>query len=67
MSGDYHGCMRYVDWKRGNPYVFRMADYPQLKDSDFLFARKFDLNTDREICERLYRDATSRQEASMMP
>lgn len=57
MSNDYHGCMRYVDFKGGGrPYVFRISDYEQLKNSDYLFARKFDLNVDREICERLYQD-----------
>lgn len=52
-NGDYHSCLRYIDWERGNPYVFRSEDFEDLIASDFLFARKFDLNTDRSICERI--------------
>ena len=62
MSGDYHGCMRYVDWERGNPYTWRISDYQQLRGSDYLFARKFDLSVDRDICEKLYRDQIGRCE-----
>ena len=61
MSGDYHGCMRLVDFARGNPYIFCMSDYQQLKDSDFLFARKFDMNRDPDICRRLYQDLENQQ------
>lgn len=52
-NGDYRSCLRYIDWERGNPYVFRNEDFEDLIASDFLFARKFDLNTDRLICERV--------------
>lgn len=52
-NGDYRSCLRYIDWERGNPYVFRSEDFEDLITSDFLFARKFDLNTDRSICERI--------------
>ena len=47
---------RYIDWVRGsnnNPYVFREADYEELKRSSGLFARKFDLNIDQKIVEKL--------------
>lgn len=40
-SDDYHACMRYIDWQRGNPYVFQKEDLEELRNSDFLFARKF--------------------------
>ncbi len=23
---EYEGCMRLIDWKRGNPYVWTLAD-----------------------------------------
>lgn len=40
-SDEYEGCMRLVDWRRGNPYVWTMADRDELSSSDKLFARKF--------------------------
>lgn len=52
-TGDYHSCMRRVDWTRGNPYVFRCEDYEALISSDYMFARKFDLNVDPEIINKL--------------
>lgn len=52
-NGDYHSCMRFVDWTRGDPYVFRDGDYDELIGSDYLFARKFDIRSDRTVCERV--------------
>ena len=46
--------MRYIDWTRGNPYVFKTEDFDSLMSSQYMFARKFDLNTDREICRKVY-------------
>lgn len=45
--------MRFTDWTRGKPYTFRAADYDELTRSKLLFARKFDIDMDREIVERL--------------
>lgn len=45
--------LRYIDWERGNPYIFKNADYNLLIESDALFARKFDENIDMEIIKRL--------------
>ena len=47
-TDEYEGCMRLIDWKRGNPYVWKMADKDELLHSNRLFARKFDLR-DMEI------------------
>ena len=50
---------RYIDWIRGNnnnPYIFREADYEELKHAKSLFARKFDLNVDRKIVEKICTD-----------
>lgn len=47
---------RYIDWKRGsnnNPYVFREEDFEELKNASGMFARKFDLNIDKKIVEKL--------------
>ena len=52
--GSYRSCMRYVDWKRGNPYVFRSEDFDDLIGSPYLFARKFDMNVDAQIVEMIY-------------
>ena len=52
---DNYETIRYlIDWKRGNPYVYRSADYEELMASDMLFARKFDWNIDKEIVLKLY-------------
>ena len=49
-------CCRYIDWKRGNPYVFRDGDYDELVNADpsCLFARKFDYEKFQGIVDRLY-------------
>ncbi len=50
---------RYIDWKRGsnnNPYIFRENDYEELKNASALFARKFDLNVDGKIVEKICAD-----------
>lgn len=48
----YHN-MRYIDWTRGNPYVFQSGDYEELMQSPDLFARKFDENIDIQIIKRI--------------
>ena len=48
------GSMRFIDWHRGTPYVFRKEDFEELVASPCLFARKFDEKIDRQIIERLY-------------
>lgn len=47
---DYISSMRYIDWKRGTPYTFQKEDYEELINSDYLFARKFDIISNPEIC-----------------
>jgi len=49
----YISCLRHIDWKRGNPYVFRDDDFDELITSNCLFARKFDITKDKVIIERL--------------
>lgn len=53
-DNDYRSCLRFIDWKRGKPYVFRLEDLSELLDSPFLFARKFDLNIDSAIVDALF-------------
>ena len=48
--------MRLIDWERGgrkNPYIFRAQDLGTLKESDMMFARKFDAAVDSEIIKRV--------------
>jgi len=40
-TDEYKGCLRKVDWERGNPYIWQLKDYDELINSDMLFARKF--------------------------
>lgn len=46
---------RYIDWKRGKPYVFKKEDFNDLINSEALFTRKFDLNVDREIVDMIFK------------
>lgn len=42
---------RYIDWERGRPYVFGIADLEELSNSKCMFARKFSSESDREIID----------------
>lgn len=48
--------MRYIDWKRGGPYTFRIGDLEELKNSGCMFARKFSTKLDPDIIDALTRD-----------
>lgn len=52
-NDDHFACARLIDWGRGKPYVWRAEDYEEIKASPCMFARKFDLNVDREIIDML--------------
>lgn len=52
-GNDHFACVRLIDWERGNPYVWRSDDFDLLKSSPCMFARKFDLNTDSKIIDRV--------------
>lgn len=40
-GNEAHSCLREIDWTRGKPYTWTIADHEQLSNSDALFARKF--------------------------
>lgn len=40
-KGEFEQCLREIDWERGSPYVWKAEDFPVLRDSNKLFARKF--------------------------
>lgn len=48
--------MRYIDWESGPPYpyTFHANDFNRLTSSGKNFARKFDMDTDREIIDKLF-------------
>lgn len=50
------GNMRYIDWIRGNPYVFKSGDIDEIKQSNLLFARKFDSQLSEEIIQEIYKN-----------
>lgn len=41
--------LRLIDWKRGNPYIYRKNDFKEIVNSAKIFARKFDENVDQDI------------------
>lgn len=51
FDNDIHSIMRLIDWNRGNPYIFKYIDKSLLKQTDMLFARKFNCEVDRKIIE----------------
>lgn len=51
---NYLACLRYIDWKRGIPYVWTINDFNELINSNYLFARKFDINKDKSIINKIY-------------
>lgn len=55
-DSNYIACMRLVDWERGTPYTWKNDDYSELMNSNMMFARKFDENTDKDIINRIYKD-----------
>jgi len=57
-KNNHFACVRLIDWHRGNPYVWRAEDYDEIMASPCLFARKFDLNIDREIVEKILESIT---------
>lgn len=54
LNDDLNGCMRMIDWKRGQPYIYRESDKNELFNSEKLFARKFDENIDKEIIDYIF-------------
>ena len=61
----YNTCLREIDWKRGEPYTYRKADYNLLINSSNIFARKFDISVDKKIIDDIYLYVKSIQSKSM--
>ena len=48
------GSQRYIDWKRGSPYIFKQEDLELLKNNKMMYARKFMESEDIDIINSLY-------------
>lgn len=53
FDNDCRAISRFIDWRRGSPYVFKSDDYEELINSPYMFARKFDDAVDKTIIEKL--------------
>jgi hypothetical protein len=47
--------LRYIDWSEGNPSpkVFTIVDFEKIRSSRMLFARKFDMDYDTDILNKI--------------
>ncbi len=52
-NNNHDACLRLIDWNRGNPYIWRMEDLEIIQNSPCIFARKFDMNKDSNIINRI--------------
>lgn len=53
-NDDNFAIKRYIDWKRGNPYIFKKDDFDLLINSGCFFARKFSSIVDKKIIDMIY-------------
>lgn len=66
FDDDVRGNMRLIDMKKrgrnGNPYTWRIADIEEIKQSECLFARKFDMNVDAEMIHAVCKLCEAKEE-----
>ena len=50
------GCLRFIDFNRGRPYIFKLDDFDELISAgpNTLFARKFDYEEYPDIVDKLF-------------
>lgn len=46
--------LRYVDWTRGNPYIFQNNDFDELSRKNLFFARKFSYEKHPDLMNKIY-------------
>ena len=46
--------MRYIDFKRGNPYIFNIKDMEELYKADRFFARKVTMKVMQKLQKHLF-------------
>lgn len=51
IDDEFKGCMRLIDWNRGTPYTFQLADFDEIINSDRLFCRKIN---DAKLAQKIY-------------
>ena len=49
----YKSNQRYIDWNRGQPYIFRQTDFDELMNVEYCFARKFIYSNENRIMEMI--------------
>ncbi len=59
-DGDCLANVRLIDiderGKNGSPYIWCITDYPEIKKSKCIFARKFDFNVDSQIINEIMKE-----------
>ena len=50
---DQRANQRFIDFKRGHPYIWTIKDIDEIKRSDLLFARKFDEKYDSKVIDEV--------------
>lgn len=58
---EFEGCMRLIDWNRGDPWIWKDEDLETLIKSNRMFARKFSSKVDRKIIDHLCNYLLGRQ------
>ena len=53
-NDQYKSCMRYIDFKRGNPYIFNIKDMEELYKADRFFARKVTMEVMQKLQKHLF-------------
>lgn len=53
--------LRYIDWSEGkpNPKILGMQDFDSIKESNMLFARKFDIQIDNKVLHQIDQELLS--------
>ena len=52
---DQHANQRMIVFQNGAPHIWTMRDFEKVKNSDLLFARKFDEKVDADIINEIVR------------
>ncbi len=56
---------RHIDWNRGRPYTFQSCDFDELKESNDLFARKFEYTNSQKIVDEIFAYISSKNKNSI--
>ena len=57
---NYIASMRYILWKNKRPHTWKLDDYEELVNSNYLFARKFNEKEDNYIIDKIYEKLKSK-------